>query len=286
MKQYLPVYEGRVALACFIVSISFLPVHLALNVQPIVMSVLESVCMGILVVSYPKPILKVIGISFTLGSLFGVGLWIASSGEDYRFIGVYLVSLVFFHFSEYVTTSIFNAHTLSIDSFLINHSREYGIAAIVSWIEYTVEFYFFPQMKSIQIIGIVGTLMVVFGELLRKVAMFTAGSNFTHVVQYRKRDTHKLVTTGVYSLFRHPSYVGWFYWSIGTQVLLCNPICFIGYTFASWSFFNDRIFDEEETLIQFFKEDYSVQENYWYWNSRGPWISIRQGTTIAQAYIR
>jgi protein-S-isoprenylcysteine O-methyltransferase len=48
--------------------------------------------------------------------------------------------------------------------------------------------------------------------------MFTAGSNFNHVVQSEKSDTHTLVTSGVYAWCRHPSYVGWFYWSIGTQV--------------------------------------------------------------------
>jgi protein-S-isoprenylcysteine O-methyltransferase Ste14 len=29
---------------------------------------------------------------------------------------------------------------------------------------------------------------------------------------------HQLITSGVFSLMRHPSYVGWFYWSVGTQV--------------------------------------------------------------------
>jgi len=50
-----------------------------------------------------------------------------------------------------------------------------------------------------------------------------------------------LVDSGFYSFSRHPSYFGWFWWSIGTELLLCNPICFIFYTYASWNFFNDRI---------------------------------------------
>ena len=48
--------------------------------------------------------------------------------------------------------------------------------------------------------------------------MFTAKTNFNHYVQYVKQQGHELVTTGVYSFCRHPSYVGWFLWSIGTQV--------------------------------------------------------------------
>lgn len=65
----------------------------------------------------------------------------------------------------------------------------------------------------------VGLLMVLCGEGLRKAAMLTAGSNFNHIVQNEKAQSHVLVTTGVYAYFRHPSYVGWFYWSTGTQVI-------------------------------------------------------------------
>ena len=255
MDRYFPVYEGRVAAASFILSVSSVLV-LAVNVQPLVAAIVESICLTLLALFYSKHIVKVVLVSYALGVVFASGILIALSGKSYGFFGVYLMSLTFFHLSEYVTTSIFNAHTLSVNSFLINHSREYAIAAVVSWIEYGVEYYFFPQLKSIKIVCIVGTVLVVFGESLRKISMFTAASNFTHIVQHRKRDSHELVTSGVYGVFRHPSYVGWFYWSVGTQVLLCNPVSLIGYAAASWMFFNERIFDEEETLIQFFKEDY------------------------------
>lgn len=255
MNCYLPVYEGRVAVVSFSLSVASL-LALAWNVQPLIVVITESICLALLALFYSKHIGKVVFISYSIGVVFATGFLMALSGELYKFFGVYLICLTFFHLSEYVTTSIFNAHTLSIDSFLINHSREYAIAAIVSWIEYGVEFYFFPQLKSFQFLSIIGVFLTVFGESLRKIAMFTAGSNFTHIVQYRKKDSHKLVTSGVYGLFRHPSYVGWFYWSVGTQVLLCNPISLIGYAAATYMFFNERIFDEEECLIQFFKEDY------------------------------
>ena len=40
------------------------------------------------------------------------------------------------------------------------------------------------------------------------------------------------------------------------QVLLCNPICVVAYTLASWRFFRERIEEEEITLIHFFGEEY------------------------------
>jgi protein-S-isoprenylcysteine O-methyltransferase len=64
----------------------------------------------------------------------------------------------------------------------------------------------------------VGLSLCLGGEVIRKLAIVTAGSNFNHVVQMEKREDHELVTSGVYSLCRHPSYLGWFAWSFGTQV--------------------------------------------------------------------
>lgn len=76
----------------------------------------------------------------------------------------------------------------------------------------------FADMKTIHEISYIGLVMCAVGEALRKAAIWTARDNFTHLVQQEKAQTHSLVTCGVYSWFRHPSYVGWFYWSIGTQV--------------------------------------------------------------------
>lgn len=89
------------------------------------------------------------------------------------------------------------------------------------------------ELKQITWLSTVGLLMVIFGDCLRKAAMLTAGSNFNHIVQNEKSDTHTLVTSGVYGWFRHPSYVGWFYWSIGTQVLY--PVYSDSFVSRSWS---------------------------------------------------
>lgn len=75
-------------------------------------------------------------------------------------------------------------------------------------------------------------------------------------VQFQQADDHKLVTNGIYKLVRHPSYVGWFYWSLGTQVILANPLCFIFYIIASWLFFRERIYMEEIALLNFFGDEY------------------------------
>lgn len=191
-----------------------------------------------------------------LGCVFGCSVVLSFSQASYRCFGWYATSLSFFHFSEYIMMAVYNPQTLSLESFLLNHSKEYKIAALASWIEFAVELYFFPGLKNHMFFSCVGVLLLIGGEITRKLAMITAKSNFTHIVQFHKKDGHVLVTDGIYSWFRHPSYVGWFYWSVGTQITLCNPICFVGYALASWKFFKERIEIEEITLLNFFQYDY------------------------------
>lgn len=90
----------------------------------------------------------------------------------------------------------------------------------------------------------------------------TAGSNFTHALQFQRRDMHVLITHGIYRCerslgclnrgqmnstafcpaqrlaqrraarcryVRHPGYLGWLLWVTGTQALLCNPLCLLAF---------------------------------------------------------
>ncbi|KOC61662.1 Protein-S-isoprenylcysteine O-methyltransferase [Habropoda laboriosa] len=192
-----------------------------------------------------------------LGYAFGVGIVVSLVAPlSWKAFGFYIVVLTTFHYTEFLSVAWINPSTLSTDCFILNHSVAYGIAACSSWIEFIIERQYFPVMKEPSSTSYFGLILCISGELLRKLAMFTAKHNFNHVVQSEKRDDHELVTHGVYKLCRHPSYVGWFYWSIGTQLILQNPFCLVIYTVASWTFFYDRILIEEITLLNFFGQDY------------------------------
>ena len=102
----------------------------------------------------------------------------------------------------------------------------------------------------------VGIVICLCGEILRKLAILTASKSFNHIVQYHKNEDHVLVTHGVYGLCRHPSYAAWFWWCIGTQLILANPLCTLIYAIVSYKFFYERILVEEITLLQFFQEKY------------------------------
>ncbi|KFY61648.1 hypothetical protein V497_02839 [Pseudogymnoascus sp. VKM F-4516 (FW-969)] len=101
-----------------------------------------------------------------------------------------------------------------------------------------------------------GLLLVPLGQLVRSLAMVQAGGNFNHIVQARKASTHQLVTSGIYSVSRHPSYFGFFWWGLGTQLVLGNVVCFVGYAGVLWVFFKRRIAGEEEYLVRFFGREY------------------------------
>lgn len=98
--------------------------------------------------------------------------------------------------------------------------------------------------------------MVVLGHGFRVGSMFYAASNFNHLVQTSKVKDHKLVTSGPYSVSRHPSYFGWFLWAVGTQLVLSNFVCAVLWFFAAQHFFKDRVPYEEYYLLKFFGSEY------------------------------
>jgi len=168
----------------------------------------------------------------------------------------YVALLCTFHFLEFFSTAIWQPKVLSYDSFIVNHSQNYTIAVIASAVEYWLEDYLFPNMKHNPCAAWVGLTVVLAGQAIRTAAMWTCKENFAHQIMHQRIEGHQLVTHGIYKYLRHPSYFGWFYWSVGTQVLLCNPISVVLYAYASWSFFNSRIPYEEETLVQFYAQEY------------------------------
>lgn len=171
---------------------------------------------------------------------------------------VYVVALCAFHAAEFATTARYKPADLSYDSWLVNHSVAYVAAAGAAAFEFWAEYAFAPWLKSSSLLLVVGTLIVAAGHGARVAAMVTCGSHFAHRIMVAKDPAHRLVTNGIYSYLRHPSYTGWFWWSVGTQVVLANPLCAVCYACASYNFFADRIPFEEETLRAFYPKDYAA----------------------------
>ncbi|WFD39592.1 protein-S-isoprenylcysteine O-methyltransferase [Malassezia japonica] len=134
-------------------------------------------------------------------------------------------------------------------AFLLQNGFEYIAAHIFGLAEFLVEASLAPGWKSLVGVQVFGLLLLVCGQFLRSLAMIHASTNFSHAVAYAKRDDHDLA--------RHPSYAGFFYWAVGTQILLCNPLATVLFIMALSRFFSERIRNEERLLHRFFGQEYA-----------------------------
>ncbi|KAB2058597.1 hypothetical protein ES319_A11G244300v1 [Gossypium barbadense] len=167
----------------------------------------------------------------------------------------FLLAILFFHSSEYIlAAAIHGMSNVNVKSLLV--SKEYVLAMVFALLEYFFELLLFPGLKEHFWVSNLGLAMLVVGEIVRKLAIVTAGRSFTHLIRVYHEDHHKLVTSGVYAFVRHPSYCGFLIWSVGTQIMLCNPIATVGFAVVVWRFFAARIPYEEYFLRLFFGADY------------------------------
>ncbi|KAK9842171.1 hypothetical protein WJX84_009754 [Apatococcus fuscideae] len=145
-----------------------------------------------------------------------------------------------FHASEFGLAAAFS-NQLSWTSWLV--SPPYCVALGLTMLEYFLEASFEAGWKS----GWCrwpGLIMLVTGEAIRKTGMITARSNFTHIIRREATPQHHLVTSGIYSVIRHPGYLGWLIWASGMQLLLANPICLAATLIAGWRFLQLRGFHD------------------------------------------
>ncbi|KAG8066133.1 hypothetical protein GUJ93_ZPchr0004g39952 [Zizania palustris] len=109
----------------------------------------------------------------------------------------FAAALVIFHGSEYVLAAAFHGRrNVTATSLLI--SKQYVLAMSFAVLEHLTEALIFPELKEYRFVSHVGLLMVIIGEVVRKLAVVTAGHSFTHVIRIHYEDQHKLITHGVY----------------------------------------------------------------------------------------
>ncbi|KAL8952872.1 MAG: hypothetical protein Q9222_001230 [Ikaeria aurantiellina] len=198
-------------------------------------------------------------LTLTLSTLFTVApplhqLWRAP---------FFLAILALFHFLEFYITARCNPPAATISAFLLSgNGHAYNLAHTLALLECIFRQYpgprYYPGRRYLQPLdaplscdgrlGIawlyLGFLMLILGQGTRTLAMAHAGTNFNHLVQSRKRVGHVLVTDGIYRWLRHPSYFGFFWWGLGTQVVMGNVWCLLGYAIVLWRFFTHRIQSE------------------------------------------
>ncbi|CBQ71790.1 related to STE14-farnesyl cysteine carboxyl-methyltransferase [Sporisorium reilianum SRZ2] len=224
--------------------------------------------------AYAPAALQIANTAFPLGILFGLFLprtvsflidtlsnstpasWQETSWWAFPQLHLYLLAWATFHMLEFSVTASYNPTRLFSDSFLLNNGVHYHIAHLFALLEFSLTAHLYPSTKAPSLFTLAGIVLIVAGQTLRSMAMIHAHNNFSHVLAHRKRTDHQLVTTGVYAWTRHPSYVGFSYWAVGTQLMLGNKLAALGFVGTLWLFFSRRIRTEEQSLVEFFGSEY------------------------------
>lgn len=150
-------------------------------------------------------------------------------------------------------------------AFLLTNGYAYLAAHSLVLVEYTLERAFYPELKCVGWWTYVGLAIVLFGQLIRTLAMVHASASFSHHIAVMKKSDHVLVTSGVYacvaayveravwlsadtlflplthSYARHPSYFAYFWWAVGSQVMVANPVMAVLFAGYLWRWFFQRI---------------------------------------------
>ena len=188
--------------------------------------------------------------SFALGLTFGTAVLLyfyvafEKQGRLWR-PWFFLAALSLFHFLEFWTHARYNLPNATISTFLLfTNGMAYNLAHTTAMIETILTSTLFSKWQAhvaYKWVQLLGLGLVIIGQIARTVAMVTATTNFHHHIQKKQRQGHELVTHGIYAWLRHPSYFGFFWWAIGTQLVLGNVFCFFVYVLVLWRFFFRRI---------------------------------------------
>jgi protein-S-isoprenylcysteine O-methyltransferase Ste14 len=99
-----------------------------------------------------------------------------------------------------------------------------------------------------------GLIFLVLGMTIRIIAVLTLREYYTKTLKII--DTHKIISRGIYSIIRHPGYLGVITFLTGCGLLTGNLISITLIILIVPYFYSKRIMVEEQMLLDNFKEDY------------------------------
>ncbi|KAI8113640.1 hypothetical protein M9435_003635 [Picochlorum sp. BPE23] len=181
---------------------------------------------------------------------------------------IFILLLIWFHVSEYLLARRFHPGEVDKSSWLL--SVPYVTAMACGVLEYSFSPFLWQEVPEYFAVSLawLGFVMMLCGEIIRKSAILTAGHNFTHKIATKRKPEHRLCTAGVYSVVRHPAYLGFVLFSVGSQIWLGNVCCTVAFMIITWRFMALRIRVEDALLYKFFGEEWLA------WKKQVPFSGI------------
>lgn len=202
--------------------------------------------------------LKAFLLGVVLTASLGVMLFIRDSNTLLFRVALYTLLNSIFHLLEFFMTALCNTLEVDDDSFILNDIELYivYIASILEGALKTIDWTYSIKLRTSFLVA--GLSIIILGQICRSLAMYTAGVSFHHYIQKEASDKRPLVHWGIYKYMRHPSYFGYFWWFVGGQIMLQNPVlCVVG-IYKLHQFFKNRISYEEEFLVAFYGKQYEI----------------------------
>ncbi|MBS1747388.1 MAG: isoprenylcysteine carboxylmethyltransferase family protein [Bacteroidetes bacterium] len=122
------------------------------------------------------------------------------------------------------------------------------VTPVVDWAYFKNDFNYFGEWQCVSIV------LILAGLGIRIWSIRQLGNLFTPTVQIQ--ESHNLITSGPYSLVRHPSYLGAFLCIISGPILLNSLLGFITAIIAMGTAYYFRIVMEEKKLLLHFGDEY------------------------------
>jgi protein-S-isoprenylcysteine O-methyltransferase Ste14 len=122
------------------------------------------------------------------------------------------------------------------------------VTPVIDWAYFNNDYNYFGEWQYVSIV------LILAGLGIRIWSIQQLGNLFTPTVQIQ--ESHNLITSGPYSLVRHPSYLGAFLCIISGPILLNSLVGSITAIIAMGTAYYFRIKVEEKKLLLHFGDDY------------------------------
>lgn len=233
-------------------------------------------------------LLEIFIICFTMGITLTISIIIllvtSSLSNKYIWLVIYSLLLHGFFILEFINSSLYQYNSVTSKSFLIygnKGNKQFWYLQLLTIWEYlllrlgklNVIVKYFPNIGNWSwswswswwwwtILQIFGLLISLLGLFIRHLAMKTCGLSFNHYLitpspnHSKNQYENKLITHGIYKYVRHPSYLGFWLYCIGIQLMLLNiGNLTLTIYILNW-FFRIRIEYEENQLINKYGDKY------------------------------